>query len=117
MPRLSLKIGMAMIVLGLLTYALSGGAHLTALIPSFFGILIAALGWIALKNPAASRHAMHGAMLLSLLAVLGSARVFGALGEGLNLAVISQLVMLGLGLAVLIPGIQSFIRARQKGSA
>lgn len=105
-----------MIVLGLLSYVLSGAAHITALIPAFFGVVIAALGFIALKNPTASRHAMHGAILLSLLAVLGSARVFGELGGGLNLVVISQLVMLGLGLALLIPGIQSFIKARQKGN-
>jgi hypothetical protein len=117
MPRLSLNIGIAMIVLGLLSYLLSGAASITALIPTFLGIAIAALGWVALTNAKASRHAMHGVMLLALLAVLGSLRVFGMLGSGLSIAVASQLLMLALGLALLIPGIQSFVKARQKGGA
>lgn len=117
MPRLSLNIGIAMIVLGLLSYVLSGAASTTALIPAFLGIVIAALGWVALTNEKASRHAIHGVMLLALLAVLGSLRVFGMLGGGFNIAVVSQLLMLGLGLALLIPGIQSFAKARKKGGA
>ncbi len=117
MPRLSLNIGIAMIALGLLSYALSGAASTTALIPTFLGIVIAALGWVGLTNAKTSRHAMHGVMLLALLAVLGSLRVFGMLGNGFSIAVASQLLMLVLGLALLIPGIQSFVKARQKGGA
>lgn len=117
MPRLSLNIGVAMIALGLLSYTLSGAASMTALIPTFLGIIIAALGWFALTNAKASRHAMHGVMLLALLAVLGSLRVLGMLDSGLSIAVVSQLLMLILGLALLVPGFLSFTKARQKGGA
>ncbi len=106
-----------MVGLGLLSYTLSGAASMTALIPTFLGSIIAALGWVALNNAKASRHAMHGVMLLALLAVLGSLRVFGMLGGGFSIAVVSQLLMLALGLGLLVPGVQSFVKARQKGAA
>ncbi|MDX2006229.1 MAG: hypothetical protein SFU83_13195 [Meiothermus sp.] len=114
MPKLTLNIGVAMVALGLVAYLASGMASATALIPAFLGAVLAGLGWVAQTNEGLRRHAIHGALLIALVAVLGSLRVFGMLGGGLSIAVVSQLLMLVLGLALLIPGVQSFVQARRK---
>jgi hypothetical protein len=50
---LALGIGLALVVIGLVAYVGSGTASVTALVPSFLGVILAALGGFAMARPAA----------------------------------------------------------------
>lgn len=90
MARLTLAFSAILIALGLVAYFLladPGSRSVTALIPAFFGVVFAILGAIALKE-SLRKHAMHGAVLLTLLALGGTGgslaklpAAFEALGE------------------------------------
>ena len=71
MAGTTIAFGVVLIVLGVAGYAGSGGASVTALIPAFFGVVLAALGVLA-RNEGLRKHAMHGAVLVGLLGFLGS---------------------------------------------
>ena len=73
MPSFTVRVGLLLVVLGVASYVVTGGVSLTALIPSLFGLLLAACGILALRRPAARPHAMHVAALLALLGLGGTA--------------------------------------------
>ena len=111
-----------MIVLGVGGFFLTGGVSPTALIPVLFGVILMVAGVISLKKPDLLKHAMHGAAVVALLGIFGTARSLGKLGPVFDgtaerpAAVISQAVMAILCLVFLILCIKSFIdvrRARQ----
>lgn len=120
MANTTIAFGVAFIVLGLAGYFGTGMESLTALIPAAFGVVFCILGAIA-RDPGKSRHAMHAAALLGLLAVLGSGRglsklvplLSGELVDRPN-AVIAQSVMAVLGLIFVFLCIKSFLDARRK---
>lgn len=72
MAKITVWFGAALIVLGVVSYVGSGAASVTALIPTFIGIVFAALG---LAGQTEQRRAlmMHLAAVLALLAFAGSA--------------------------------------------
>jgi hypothetical protein len=117
--NLTIVFGVVLIVLGLGGWFGSGGASMTALIPAAFGIVLAILGFIA-RNEKARKHAMHAAVIIGLLAFLGSARglvQLPALISGGEVArpaaVIAQSVMavlMGIFVALCV---KSFIDARR----
>jgi len=74
MGKLTIWIGLLMILLGLAAYVISSFASVTALIPAFFGVPIAILGALARKP---SRQKAAG-IAVTLLALLG---LFGILGR------------------------------------
>lgn len=114
--------GLFLILLGLAGYLLTGRESVTALIPMFFGIPIALLGWMA-SNPARRKLAMHIAVVLGLLGTLGSARGLSGLGALFAgeaerpAAVISQVAMFVASLLFVILCVRSFIQARKAQSA
>jgi len=73
MPRVILVFAAIFIALGLGSYLLSGAASMTALIPAFFGLLLAAAGFLARSN---LKLGAHIAALVGLLGFLGTARSF-----------------------------------------
>lgn len=73
MPLVTIVVGALLSTIGLLGYLSSDSRSLTALIPLAFGSLLELCGVLAL-NPARKKDAMHGASVLALLGVLGSAR-------------------------------------------
>ena len=78
MPALTLVLGLILIGLGGYGYGLSESKSMTALIPAFIGLPILICGFLALKKIAAM-HVMHLAILLALIAAIGSGmRVFKA---------------------------------------
>lgn len=93
--------GVAMIALGVVAYFVTGRSSVTALIPSFVGVLVAGLGLLSLK---VGRRAVISAGLLGVLAGMGPVmRVVPPATRGefeLNSAVVVQLsfVVLALGL-------------------
>lgn len=88
----------AMIILGVVAYFVSGMASVTALIPSFFGAIIGVLGFLAIKRlpKGGAKPMLIGAMVVSVLGFLGPAgRVLPSLFKGeltMNTATIVQIV-------------------------
>ncbi len=118
MPAATIALGVALIVLGLAGYGLSGGASLTALIPAAFGLLLLVAGLLA-RDERKRMHAMHAAVVIALLGFLGSFR--GLLGIGTVLdgtavrpaAIIAQTIMALLTLGYIVVAVRSFIQARK----
>ena len=118
MPATTLALGVALIVLGLAGYGLTGAVSLTALIPAAFGVLLAVAGLLA-RGERWRMHAMHAAVLVALLGFLGSFR--GLLGiakvfDGTAVrpaAIVSQTIMALLTLAYIVVAVRSFIAARR----
>ena len=118
MASTTIALGVVLIVLGLTGYFLTGAASVTALIPAFFGIVIALLGLVA-RDEHKRKHAIHGAVVVALIGFLGSAR--GLLGIGdvfagtaaRPAAVISQSLMALLTLGYIVMAVRSFIAARR----
>lgn len=67
MAKISFLFGALLIALGGASYLASEPKAVTALIPSFFGVIMLILGWIASRSAAANKHAMHVAAVLNLL--------------------------------------------------
>ncbi len=121
MPKLTINLGILLIILGIFSYYISGAASVTALIPAFFGIVFSALGFLAAKKESMRKHVMHAALLLAILGLGGS---FGGLtstiaylagGESPErfMAAVSQAIMATLCILFLILGVKSFIDARK----
>ena len=71
MSRFTIVIGILLILLGILGFVLTGSAHLTALIPCIFGILLALFGFLAKTEDAKKRMLwMHIAVTVGLLGFL-----------------------------------------------
>ena len=63
--------GAVLIVVGVIGYAITGGASLTALLPSVLGVPVLGLGLWA-GDEARRRTAIHAALVLALLGFLGT---------------------------------------------
>jgi hypothetical protein len=116
-PAITLALGVALIILGLAGYFLTAAVSMTALIPAAFGLVIALAGLIA-RDDRKRKHAMHGAVLIALLGLLGSVRGVLQIGDVFNgtaarpAAVVSQTIMAVLTLGYIAIAVRSFIRAR-----
>jgi uncharacterized membrane protein YeaQ/YmgE (transglycosylase-associated protein family) len=116
MARLSIGLGVILVILGISAYFGTGRSSITALIPAFLGAAFLLLGWIAL-NERARKHAMHGAVLVALLGIIGSLMrpaqaLFSDAGLDFTTAVVMQLITAGLCLIFLVMAIRSFAHAR-----
>lgn len=123
MPQLTIGVGGALALLGILSYIGSGAASVTALIPTFFGVILAALGAGAQRE---NRRAlmMHVALALAVLGLLGSAPGLLSLPDLLTgsdverpWAVGAQSAMAFLLAVYLGFGIRSFLLARRTEAA
>lgn len=116
MARLSIGLGVVLIVVGVSAYLGTGRSSITALIPAFLGAAFVALGFIALK-PGARKVAMHIAVVVALAGIIGSLMrplkaMFSDAGLTMNTAVIMQFITAGLCLVFLVLAIRSFAHAR-----
>ncbi|MBR22587.1 MAG: hypothetical protein CMF57_09150, partial [Leifsonia sp.] len=117
MTTLTLWIGGILTAAGIIVYAATGAASLTALIPAAVGMLLLAAGLVA-RNEKARRHAIHAALAVALLGVVGSLMQVVRLGEVFAgtaerpVAVLLSTVMFVLLVVYLAVGIGSFVRAR-----
>ncbi len=95
----------------------------TAFIPGALGLSIALLGIVGHKNPALRRHAMHAALGLAVLGILGSLRgvpdFLTLLGGGRverPVAAMAQFATILICLGLVVRGVQSFLEARRRRS-
>jgi len=115
MPSTTRTLGIVLIVLGLIGYFGTGRVSVTALIPAFFGAVFVILALVA-RSDAARKHAMHAAVAIALLGLLGTlVRLIPALGAGqlTRPAVLAQLVMSILLAGYVALGVKSFKDARR----
>ena len=122
MAKFSIAFGVILIILGLISYFGISSESITALIPTFLGVPILILGYLAL-NEKYLKHAMHGALVLVILGfggtVSGLLKFFRMIGGEVferPSAITIQAIMAVLCLIFLIFAIKSFIDARRKKS-
>jgi fucose 4-O-acetylase-like acetyltransferase len=122
MPSTTLTFAFAYLVLGVAGFVLTGSTHKTALIPCIFGVLFLIFGLLARKDNL-RKHVMHAAVLIALLAFLGTARSLSHLPELFNgaaekpAAIITQSLNAALSLLYIILAVRSFIQARRARSS
>ncbi len=122
MPRITVVFSLIYIALGLAGFFLTGAVHKTALIPAGIGVVLLILGLLGGKEKL-RMHAMHAALLVGLLALLGTARSLPDLPaavDGTALrpgAVFAQAATAVLSVIYLAFGVRSFIAARRARSA
>ena len=123
MPRLSITIGSFLTLLAVVSYVLSGGASWTALIPSFVGIPLIILGFIA-RNESARKRAMHAALALAMVGFFGTIRALADFVRVLNGvhverpgAVVAQILMALACFTFVALGVKSFAEARRNKAA
>ena len=119
MAKLTIGVGVVLILLGIVGYFATGMQSITALIPAFFGVVFVVLGAVA-TNPSRRKHAMHAAAALGVLGLLGSFpgvikafRWIGGTEPARPAAVISQTIMAVIMLGFVVLCVQSFIAARR----
>ncbi len=122
MPRITVVFSVLYIALGLAGYFLTGAVHTTALIPAFIGVVLLVLGLLG-SNEKLRMHVMHAALLIGLLALLGTARsllklpaAFDGTAERPG-AVFAQAATAVLSVIYLAIAVRSFIAARRARSA
>jgi hypothetical protein len=120
MPRTAIIIGILLMLLGIVSFLLSGFQSWTALIPTGFGLILVALGFVA-RQEKSRRDAMHAAAGVGMIGLLGTVGGFVKLfrllkgDEGLRPgAVISQSIMFVLCTIFVGLAVNSFIEARRK---
>jgi uncharacterized membrane protein len=120
MQNLTLSLGILLIILGAASYLGTGQESVTALIPSFFGILFVLFGWLG-KKESLRKHMMHAAAGLALLGIFGTIGAVPGLIEVIGggeverpLATIARSAMFIMCVGFLIRAVQSFIAARKK---
>jgi hypothetical protein len=118
MPTLALLVGVVLVAIGLGAYVGTGAHAPTALIPAALGVLIAVAGVLA-RNPRLRMHAMHAAVLVALLGILGcipGLLRLPALLDGTAqrpAAVVAQLITFVVCLGFVVSAVRSFIEARR----
>jgi len=118
MPLTSIIFGLLLIAIGVVGYihgAMNDKASVTALIPAFFGLVLALLGIAANAKEGLRKHLMHVAVVIALLGfILPFGRIMSKISEfTLSAAVMSQLAMSIICLIFVVLAVRSFIAARQ----
>jgi hypothetical protein len=122
MPFTAIIFGVILIVVGAAGYVhgmMNDKASVTALIPAFFGIVLAGLGAAANASEGLRKHLMHAAVTVALLGfILTAGRLVSKFSElTMSAAVISQIAMASICLIFVILSIRSFIAARAADKA
>ncbi len=118
MPRITVIVSLIFIAIGLAGFFLTGAVHKTALIPAVIGAVLLVLGLLGRKENL-RMHVMHAALLVGLLAFLGTVRglfTLPAAIEGTAArpgAVYAQAATALVALGYLALGVRSFIAARR----
>jgi len=123
MPKVTITFAVIFIILGLIGYFATGMVSVTALIPSFFGIILLVLGFLA-QAESRRKLMMHIAVVFGVLGVAGTFSGLMKLpayfsGEELARpeAVITQAVMCVLSLIYVVLCVKSFVDARRAQAA
>lgn len=111
MAKVTQSVGAILIVVGVVAYIATGFSSWTALLPSIIGAVIAVLGVVAARSDA-GQHAIHAALVIALLGLIGSLQPLGGLGNAQPAAITSLVTVLVLAVHLLL-GVRSFVAARR----
>ena len=116
MPIVGIMQGFFLIVIGIIFYLFPEDKQsVTALIPSFIGLGLLIPGYLAYTNENMKMHAMHAAVLVSLIGTLGGAMGLPDMIAGdFNRPTIARLLLLIFCGEYMIFSIMSFRAARIK---
>ncbi len=122
MPFTAVLFGVILIVVGVAGYVhgmMNEKASITALIPAFFGVVLAGLGAAANASEGLRKHLMHAAVTVALIGfILTAGRLASKFSElTMSAAVISQIAMASVCLIYVILSVRSFIAARAADKA
>lgn len=118
MHNLTYAIGAILTVVGVIAYVGTGAVSITALIPTFVGLLLLICALLAHKTRL-RRHAIHAALVLALLGAAGSLMNVAKLGDLLAgtaerpAAIVVSTIMFLLLLLFIAAGVRSFVAARR----
>ncbi|MGA8741506.1 MAG: hypothetical protein WB561_10020 [Terracidiphilus sp.] len=141
MAKVTLVFAVLLVALGLIGYVGTGSQHVTALIPTWFGVALALFGLLAMSESESRRKLfMHINVTIGLLGFIGGAseivrsvlstkravaeaQAAGVAGASwpvsssptFAIALASKLTMTGLLLVYVIMCVRSFIAARRTG--
>ena len=113
MPRITVAVGVLLVIQGIGFYVGTSSRSMTALIPTFVGLPILVLGIVALSD-SARKHAMHLAAGLATLGFLAAVGRMASAGVSVSPAGTSVLIMTLLTGGFLILCIKSFVDARRR---
>ena len=113
MPDLTIGYGVFLFAWGIVAGLLSTTDSLTRFIPCLPGVALVVSGWLAKSNPERRKLWMHVAVTLGLITALLGTRFFMVMGDGLNLASGSMLMLFVSGSAYTGLCVRSFIQARK----
>lgn len=118
MTTLTYTIGGILTAVGIIAYVATGAVSITALIPTFVGVLLLICAALAHK-PALRRHSIHAALMIALLGAAGAlmnVAKLGALFTGTAerpSAIVVSTVMFLLLVFYIAMGVRSFLAARR----
>ena len=122
MPSTSIACGILLILVGVIGYVygmMNSNASVTALIPAFLGLLLAALGFAARAKEDLRKHLMHGAVFVGLVGFVATVSsvfklpaVFNGTAER-PAAVIAQFATTVICLVFVVLCVKSFVDARK----
>ena len=114
MPRLTIIVGSLLILEGIFFYFITGMTSFTSLIPSFFGLPLALVGYMAQIQPEKNHFWMHIAVSFGLLTFLGGGMAIkGVIDSDFSASTFAQLIMLAVGGTYTYSCVQSFIHTRK----
>ena len=116
-PTLTAGYGGLLILWGVVISQLSDSNSITSYFPSLLGIPLLLSGVLAMKMPEKRKLWMHIAATFGLLCAIGGTRFFMVMGDGLNYASSSMLMLLLTGSVFTYFCVQSFIHARKAREA
>ena len=111
MVKVTQSVGAILVAVGVVAYIATDFASVTALLPSVLGLVIGVLGLVAARADA-SRHALHAALAIALVGLLGSLQPLVGLADGDPAAITSLVAVLVLA-GYLAFGVRSFMTARR----
>ncbi len=112
MVKTTQLVGAILVVVGVMAYIATEFASVTALLPALLGIVIGVCGIVAARIEA-SQHAIHAALVVALLGLLGSLQPLGGLADAEPAAITSLVAVLVLAVYLAV-AVRSFLGARQK---
>lgn len=118
MAIVTVVVGIILDLVGIISYTITEASSWTALIPAIIGTVLVILGVVASRERL-RKHAIHAALVVALLGVLGSAPNVLGLGELVAgtaerpVAVVASTITFLVLLVYIALGVRSFIAARR----
>ena len=112
-PTITIVYGILLITWGIIISFLSKSESITSYFPSILGLPLFLSGLLSFKNPGKRKLWMHIAVTFGLLCAVGGTRFFMKMGDGLNYATLSMLMLFLTGSIYTFICVKSFIYSRK----